>query len=516
VRRAGSVALIVVGVGVVPAVAVAGRPDMGGDLHRYAPDDVLAFVDSASGRVRVHFSTSGPNQTRLSDADGDGTPDMAQSVAETADAVLDTFAAAGFRSPLNESAVRLEPLGGSDAFDFYLVDFGGGADGSFSVDACREGVCAGHMLVDNDFAEFNYPSITAAVRVLTSHEMFHAVQAAYREDLPVWLSEGTAVWAEDLFQPGVLDFKQFAEAYLEDADRPIDRPPVGPVPAFAYGTCLFWKFLTLRHDDALLPELLTQAATSEGLDAVEAALGAREDNLRDAFIAFTAANLNTAARANADAVYPRAAALQGLEAEDRGATLMADHRFYPLAASYWILDHPGGPLAFGTQDDGSALVLSLHATSPVGALTETYGPFSAAPGAREDFGDLPAGKYWLRGTYPERAVNSTKVQFCLGSPETLEGCGFTAEPDAGIEPDASTDATPVVADAFDAPQDATAQPDATGGLIGDAAGAGNTPGSSGSGGCQATGRAAPSGALPGLALGLCAALRLRRRRGTCG
>jgi hypothetical protein len=513
VRRAGPVALVVVAAGVAPGLARAGRPDMGGDLHRFAPDDVLAFVDSASGRIRVHFSTSGPNQTRLADADGDGTPDMPQQVAETADAVLDTFAAAGFRSPLNESAVGLEPLGGTDAFDFYLVDFGGGADGSFSVDACRDGLCAGHMLVDNDFAEFNYPSIPAAVRVLSSHEMFHAVQAAYRETLPVWLSEGTAVWAEDLFQPGVLDFQQFAEAYLEDADRPIDRPPVGPVPAFAYGTCLFWKFLTLRHDDALLPELLAQAATAEGLDAVEAALEGREDTLRDAFVDFTVANLNTAARTNADAVYPFAASLQGLGAEDRGATLMADHRFYPLAASYWILDHPGGPLAFGAADDASSLVLSVHATLPTGALSETYGPFSPTAGERVDLGDLPAGKYWLRGTYPERAANSAKVQFCLGDPAALEPCGFTAEPDAApTVPDAETlpqDATLVVADAAVSPEDAAPQPDGTG----DAASPGNAPGASESGGCRAVTPGTAGGAFPGLALGLCAALRLRRRRG---
>lgn len=510
-RRAGNVALVVVvAAGLAPSLARAGRPDTGGDLHRFAPEDVLAFVDSASGRVRVHFSTSGPNQTRLADADGDGTPDMPQQVAETADAVLDTFAAAGFRAPLNESAVRLEPLGGSDAFDFYLVDFGGGADGSFSVDACVDGLCAGHMLVDNDFAEFNYPSIPAAVRVLSSHEMFHAVQAAYRETLPVWLSEGTAVWAEDLFQPGVLDFQQFAEAYLEDADRPIDRPPVGPVPAFAYGTCLFWKFLTLRHDDAFLPELLTQAATAEGLDALEAALAGREDTLRDAFVAFTAANLNTAARTNAEAVYPFAASLQGLEAEGRGATLSADHRFYPLAASYWILDHPGGPLAFGAADDASALVLSLHGTSPSGALTETYGPFSPAAGERVDLGDLPAGKYWLRGTYPERAANSEKVQFCLGDPAALEPCGFTAEPDA--EPSLADAA--VVPDATVAP-DAAVAPDAVADALPEpSSDAAADPASSSGGGCQAFGSGTHAGALPGLALGLCAALRLRRRRGT--
>ena len=498
-----------------PSNARAERPDMGGDLHSFEPTDVLAFTDSPSGRVRVHYSVDGPNTTRLADTDADGVPDLPQTVASTADAVLDAFVAAGFRAPLAESSVGLGPLGGTDAFDFYLVDFGGGADGLFSVDGCRQGLCAGHMLIDNDFVEYNYPSVPAAIRVLASHEMFHAVQAAYRDELPVWLSEGTAVWAEDLFQPGVQDFLDFASSYLSDADRPIDRPPVGPVPAFAYGTCLFWKYLTLLHGDAFLPALLTRAATREPLDALEDTLLLFESDLSEAFIGFTAANLNTGARTNDEAIYPFAARLYGLEAESRGETLSADHRFYPLSATYWTLAHPGGPVDFGTSDEATGLVLTLQATTPAGKLLAVVATWEPVAGEVRSLGDLPEGRYWLSGTYPQRASQSRKILFCLGGAEALSPCGLTAGPPDAAYPDASladaaADDDLRAGDADTTPQDAaefTPDADETGSAIEPGGGRGGS-----GGGCTLAGRPRPMSAA-GLAVGAFGvAWRAGRRR----
>ncbi len=504
-----------------PGVCAAGRPDTGGALHNFAPTDELAFADSPSGRVRVHYSAAGPNETDLTDVDGDTVPDLPQEVGRTADAVLDAFAAAGFRAPLNESAVGLGPLGGSDAFDFYLVDFGGGADGLFAPDGCRQGLCAGHMLIDNDFAEYNYGSIPAAVRVLASHEMFHAVQAAYADEWDVWLSEGTAVWAEDLFQPGVRDFLDFADAYLADAERPVDRPPVGPVPAFAYGTALFFKYLSLRFGDALLPELLTAAATTPPLDALDALLGDRETSLSAVFDAFSMENINTGARTNDAALYPFAPRLQGLAAEARAASFAEDYRFYPLAATYWTVVHAGGPLFFGTAEDATGLSMSLHALTDRGVLAETVDAWAPVAGEVRAFGALPAGRYWFRGAYPQQAENSRKILWCLGGAEALEACGLsTTGPvaDAG-----ASDAAPGAEDAVvaDATPGADAAPDAVGAVtdagVTAADGGDEAPGaadSGGGGGCGLTapvhgGTAGP--ALFGLAL---AVVGLRRRRGS--
>jgi len=443
------------GLAMAPSAALAGRPDDGGDLFNFDETDVLAFVDGPTGAVRVHFSVDGPNATLLRDEDGSGSPDFAEDVATTAEDVLAAYADAGFRSPLSESDVDLDPLGGSDAFDFYLVDYGGSADGQFSVDACQEGVCAGHMLMENDFRGYGYPSLAEAIRVLTSHELFHAVQAAYVADLPVWVSEGTAVWAERLYDESVLDFYAFADAYLEDTGRSIDRPPAGPVPAFAYGSCLFWELLSERFGDEAIRSLLEHSADLEGLDAVEAMLAGESSTLRDEWILFTAANLATGGRAGGASFYPFSADVDGIEATDTGATIHDDNRFYPLAATYYLVGHGGGTLWFAALDDPSGLVFSLHevlGAGPNDELGETiaeWEPTSGAPFVVAE--DLPRGDYWLRGTFPQRAANSVKVELCVGTEDAIAPC-VPPDPDGGVDggadagadaaPDAAADAAP--------------------------------------------------------------------------
>ena len=102
--------------------AQAQRPTEGGLFSFDSTDDVVFYEE---GMVRVHYSVSGNNQTILEDLDESGVPDFVEMVAHTSNDVLDTYAAMGFLYPLAESDVGLNPLGGSEAFDFYLVDFGG-------------------------------------------------------------------------------------------------------------------------------------------------------------------------------------------------------------------------------------------------------------------------------------------------------------------------------------------------------------------------------------------------------
>ncbi len=421
-------------------VATAGRPDAGTDLFNYSSTDVLKSVDGPTGAVRVHYSVSGPNVTLLIDSDGSGVPDFAELVAATAEEVLALFEKAGFERPLSEALVGLGDLGGSPAFDFYLLDYGGGADGQYASDGCKQGVCAGHMVMENDFKGYGYSSLKEAVKVLTSHELFHAVQAAYVPNLPVWVSEGTATWAERLFEPDVADFLAFSNAYLADTGRSLDRPPTGPVPAFAYGTCLFWEFLSQRHGNAVVRSVLEASVKNDGVDAVTVALVASKTTLSEEWLAFVAANLATGTRAGKTAVYPFAAKLAGVTATATGSSLERTDRFYPLAASYYVVEHGGGALGFASDDDATGLVFSLAPieSGKVGAVLQSWSPTTPALVA---LGDRPAGNYWLWGTYPEQAANSRRIHFCVGPPVALAPCAppVTPEPVVAIaEPDPTT------------------------------------------------------------------------------
>lgn len=420
----------------VPA-AQAARPAANGAAWSFAVDDEIAFVDSPSGHVRVHYAASGPSVTVLDDADLDGVPDLPQVMAQTAEQVLTTLTALGFRAPLLEADVGLEDLGGSAAIDVYMVDFAGTGDGRFAIDACYGSVCAGHLLTDNDFAESGYADAAEAARVLASHELFHAVQAAYAADLPAWMSEGTATWAEHLYDPETPDYLGLCRYYLLEPTRSLNSPPAGTVTGWSYGTALFFGFLQERHDERIGPALLEAMEVhsgDEGLDAIAAVLADRDDSFAEAWPEFAAWNAATGARAGLQTQgYPYASRLAAPPLEvSADALLDDDNRFYPLATTYFSLEHAGGPLAVAFADDPAGLVFSLHAV-PGGGL---YGPTEDAAVVLEptgvgvvELGEQDAGLWLLAGSYPRPAPESTKVRFCLGAPEQVAAC--LEEPDDG-------------------------------------------------------------------------------------
>jgi MYXO-CTERM domain-containing protein len=413
----------------VLASAALARPTDGTGMWVFADTDVVTTLDSADAAVRVWYSTSGPNQVATGDDDADGVPDFVEDVAETTSAVLEFYAATGFRPPLSDGTA-----GGSDAMDVYLVDFGGSADGAYTAEACTRNPpvqCSGYFVMENDFRGYGYADLPTAVRVLTSHELFHAVQAAYDASEEVWWSEGTATWAEWAFDPGSEDFLAFADAYLDDTGRSIDQPPAGPVPTFAYATALWWWFLTNRYGDTFLVDLLEATEADDTLlvdmEALEEAAGG---SLWEDWSAFTTWNLATGTRAGALESYPFAADIGPVGNEANGASIVDDNRYYPLAATYYRLDHPGGEVWFALEADAPELGFSLHPTDADGAVEEAVATWT---GSSEplDLGDLPAGTYWLRGANATLAEDSTKVVTCLGDADTVAACAAEASADSG-------------------------------------------------------------------------------------
>jgi len=414
--------------------ASAVRPTEGG-LFSFDAEDDVEYWDEPTGQVRVFYSVDGPSATRLNDDDGDGIPDFAQDVALTSAEVLAFYEdERGLRRPLGEEEMGLDPLGGSYALDVYLVDFDGNGDGAFGIDTCINAPrhCSGFLQIDN--YPGGYPSLQNAIDVLTSHELFHGIQNAYDSEQDVWFSEGTATWGEVQWDPDSVDFLWFADEYLEDTGRSLDRPPSGPVPSFAYGTCLWFDFLTTRHDVDLMSTLLeaTETPTGVGVDTLaemEALIVAEGDTLEDAWFEFVSWNLATGPRAGAADSHRYAADLDGILAEAEGSAIDDDNRFYPLAATYYRLDHDGGAIWFGAEEAAPELRFALFPVEggaddgPVEPAVDMWtadqaGAWSIAAGE-----DLEAGGYWLLGTYPMIADESIKVRFCLGSQDDAAACG---------------------------------------------------------------------------------------------
>ncbi len=418
------------------------RPTEGG-MFSFDSSDEVEHLDASGGTVRVHYSVSGPNVTVLDDDDGDGLPDFPELVGETTEEVFEVFAAAGFRAPLSEQDMGLGELGGSYAFDVYIVDFGGQGDGVFSTDACTSdpNVCSGFFAMDNDFRYSGYSSVESAVDTLTSHELFHAVQAAYESESPVWYGEGSAEWAERLLRPDSEDFLWYADAYLDDVERSLDEPPTGPVATFSYATCLWWDFMAARlGNDAMVAfqeSLEWDGADKDTLTEMISTIQAYGSDIATEWSTFARWNLATKGRAGSMESHEYAAEIGPVPSSGSGQTLQDDNRFYPLAASYYQLNHPGGELYFSHEDDATGVLFSLHpvkdgeADGQVEDAIAEWAPTD--PSWVQLSEDLPAGGYWLVGTHAANASSSQKFEFCLGDAAAAEVClpepGDTAVPD---------------------------------------------------------------------------------------
>ncbi len=425
------------------------RPTEGG-MFSFEDDDVIETVDSSDGAVRVHYSAEGPSVTILDDDDLDGLPDFPVMVAETTSEVFSSFESIGFRRPLGEADMGLGELGGSYAFDVYLVDFAGQGDGAFSTDACdnEPNVCSGFFSMENDFSGYGYSSMEQAVDTLTSHELFHAVQHAYEYDSPIWYTEGTAVLAELLFDPDNEDFVHYADAYLDDPERSLDNPPTGPVPTFAYATALWWDFMRVRlGTDAIVQlqeSLEWDGEDKDTLTEMQAVIEAHGSDLPTEWFTFAQWNLATKFRAGAMESHEYAAEIGPIgEIAGMGATLEDENRFYPLATSYYQLQHPGGPVWFSHDDDATGVIFSLHPSTdgteagPVEPALIEWTPTD--PAWFQVAEELEAGVYWIIGSQARIADNSQKFLFCVGDEAQAEVClalpADTGEDDTGTGED---------------------------------------------------------------------------------
>jgi len=261
------------------------RPDSPGAaaslLFHFDPGDVVETWDDPGGRIRVHFTRAGDHAVRDLDVDEDGVPDDVARVGATYEEALAFYEDEGFRAPISDAGTTGGD-GGDARFDVYLVDFGLSADGNWARERCQGSRCSGYMTQENDFAGYGYPSFDHATRVLASHELFHAVQAAYDADQGANWSEATAVWATERFDPSLDDLEGFAYGWLSNPDRTLDQEPTGPVDAFTYGMGIVATYFSEAIAPALIREVWEGVEDRAGgvasprwLDVLEARLEAR-------------------------------------------------------------------------------------------------------------------------------------------------------------------------------------------------------------------------------------------------
>ncbi|MFH1809823.1 MAG: MXAN_6640 family putative metalloprotease [Pseudomonadota bacterium] len=322
------------------------RPTEGGDLFSFDAGATVLSHDSTGGHFKVWYAIDTSDAVPLADADHSGVPDYVELVANRYDDVIAFYVdSLGFRPPVDDTSLGLNNDGGDARFDVYLVDFDHVGDGVFGIDGCvgSSDRCAGYMAMENDFAGYGYPSLSVAVTVLSSHEFFHAIQAAYDSGQDSWWTEATATWAEEHFDPSQEDFEGFLSGYLDNPDRSMDVPPIGSVDSFSYGLAIWAEFLSeavgpdaVRHIWEDLENGANGVADPQGLATIDATLQrVYSASFASAFTEFAIWNLHTGPFAVAGQHYAEGADYPIVARQWQGALPMTDQlRVYHASTQY--------------------------------------------------------------------------------------------------------------------------------------------------------------------------------------
>lgn len=415
-----------------------------GQPPRFSATDSVESLVSPSGAFRVHFTRAGPNAVPAADANGNATPDFVEAVALAYDGARTFYAAQGFRTPPDDGAVP-DGNGGDGRFDVYLVDFGLSADGAYRLEDCFGPAlgCAGYMVQENDFVGYGYRNAQEGIDTVSSHEFFHAVQAAYDPRQGSVVAEGTAVWATEQFKPGLEDLENFSSGYLSRPDKTLTVDPIGPVQSYSYGASVFFQFLSERYAPAVVRTLWDDVVPGargvpnpRWLTALDAQLvRERQSSFPKAFHEFTRWNLSTGVRAGgAGPTYANAARFAPLAVQAQGLPAALQLRLQPATAQAISVTAGGRPrLAVRFVPALSAPLESVEVTvaslssGRITSLASSAGPLALSTAGSDGF---------LLALSDGRVAGAGQPgTWCVGSEAEVAACAGEAPPDAGV-PDA--------------------------------------------------------------------------------
>ncbi len=433
------------------------RPDTPGTTEAPpvfdATETVLRYAvpDAA---VVVHYSPQGRNAVPTADADDSGVPDFVETVGDTYRSVLTQYHGPwGFRAPPDDSQVPVDN-GGDARFDAYLVDFALRADGAYRRECLSAtGGCPGYMTQENDFTGYGYASKTIGTRVVSSHEYFHAVQTGYDPNMSAVLSEGSAVWATERFDPTLTDFEGFTPSYLAKPERSLDQEPTGPVEGYIYGSALFFECLTDHRGPDTLRDLFERLHGQPWLPELDATLQADGGApLATEFERCANFNLFTGARTRPGYGHRRAAQLgtapvtEGLTsfAVPKARMFRASSRYYRVSAleagsAVWWQPIEDAP-------DAGAGWLRVRTAPDVSGQAPTFTPVPMS-----SVTDLSGTSNFIAVSHVMAGVQSVPIALCVGSHAFVDQCRAAAldagAADAGFTADAGPSSDAGVADA---------------------------------------------------------------------
>lgn len=223
-----------------------------------------AITSQCADGVCLHYTT---NVGTPADLDDSASPAEVEAARVTVQSVRTRLIAAGFKTPLPDSAAQ---HGGTADLDVYLMNlkqynlYGYCAPtGTIPVGVSTT---SSYCVIDNDFIGYGTDVPAQARQVTIAHEYFHAVQGAYdwRED--VWMMEGSAAWIEDELYDSVNDNRMyFPGSQLRYPWVSLDY--YNSSGFNAYGSWIFLRYLSERYARAGVPPLEFVKRLWDRLDA---------------------------------------------------------------------------------------------------------------------------------------------------------------------------------------------------------------------------------------------------------
>jgi hypothetical protein len=225
-----------------------------------------------------------------------------------------------------------EPTGSSDVdrFDIYISDLCDESDFSPCVfgfaqpddssAACNGAPfkCSGHLVLDNDYAEFGESGGELGLRVTTAHEYNHILQFNIDANYDGWMAESTATWSEEQVFPADDDWlRSYMPSWTEESLTSLTAPEF-----HIYGSAI-WNHWLENGDHSFGPDVVLNAwQSSRDVTPKDYAVAAYDDAIKDEggagfpqeFAAFTAA---TAEWKTGDGNLPDASELPNMRREGK-------------------------------------------------------------------------------------------------------------------------------------------------------------------------------------------------------
>jgi Family of unknown function (DUF6055) len=204
------------------------------------------------GRFRIHYDITGDIAVYHPEEDidpADGVPDYVNRAADYLSMAYDTL--------IGEFAFDPPPsdgdLGGDPLYDVYLTEYTGLTTPESPSDQYPgRPAYTSYIQLGHDLRTIRYPNDPLPLlKVLSAHELFHAIQFAYRafsSDPTAWWFESCAKWAEECVFDDINDVYFDIHYYLAYSHRSLYRT----AGHFIYGAWLFPQFLDQNYGPSFI------------------------------------------------------------------------------------------------------------------------------------------------------------------------------------------------------------------------------------------------------------------------